>query len=236
MKKIILNQKSYFLYDEMVLFKHEFKKIRFNGCEVVLFPPVMYIPMFKDTNFSLGAQNFYSSKRGSFTGEINLEQLKDCNVKYTMVAHHERRRLMNENSYESKEKLFKSLTNHFNTLLYIGETTKTKYAFNHVKREINLYLKGLDKSDLKYLTIVYDPNWVIGSDATDVNKISKMIKRIKIYIKNIYHVNISVLFGGIVHENNIKDIYNNSDGIVLGKVSTDIKGLRKLLKCIIEEQ
>ena len=63
-----------------------------------------------------------------------------------------------------------------------------------------------------------------------------MIKRIKIYIKNIYHVNISVLFGGIVHENNIKDIYNNSDGIVLGKVSTDIKGLRKLLKCIIEEQ
>ena len=236
MKKIILNQKSYLLYDEMVLFKHELEKCKYNDCELVLFPPLLYLTMFRNTDFLLGSQNFYSTKRGSFTGEINLEQLKDANVKYVMVGHHERRRLMNETSFDTKEKLFKALTNHFNTLLYIGETTKSKYAFNHVKREINLYLKGLDKSDLKYLTIVYDPNWVIGSDATDVNKISKMIKRIKIYIKNIYHVNISVLFGGIVHENNIKDIYNNSDGIVLGKVSTDIKGFRKLLKCIIEEQ
>ena len=236
MKKIILNQKSYFLYDEMVLFKHEFEKLKFKDCEVVLFPPVMYIPMFRNTDFLLGSQNFYSSKRGSFTGEINLEQLKDSNVKYTMIAHYERRRLMNETSYDTKEKLFKSLTNHFNTLLYIGDYTRTKFAFNHIKRDINLYLKGLDKNDLKYLSLVYDPNWAIGSDATDVNKIAKMIKRIKIYIKNIYHVNISVLFGGIVHENNINDIYNICDGIVLGKVCTDIKSLRKLLKCIIEEQ
>ncbi len=236
MKKIILNQKSYLLYDEMVLFKHEFEKLEFNNSEIVLFPPLLYLTMFRNTDFLLGAQNFYSSKRGSFTGEINLEQLKDTNVRYTMVGHHERRRLMNETSFDTKEKLFKSLTNHFNTLLYIGETTKTKYAFNHVKREINLYLKGLDKNDLKYLTIVYDPNWTIGSAITDVNKISKMIKRIKIYIKNIYHVNISVLFGGIVNETNINDIYKVSDGVVLGKVSTDIKELRKILKCIKEEQ
>lgn len=236
MKKIILNQKSYLLYDEMVLFKHEFEKLEFNNSEIVLFPPLLYLTMFRNTDFLLGAQNFYSSKRGSFTGEINLEQLKDTNVKYTMVGHHERRRLMNETSFDTKEKLFKSLTNHFNTLLYIGETTKTKYAFNHVKREINLYLKGLDKNDLKYLTIVYDPNWTIGSAITDVNKISKMIKRIKIYIKNIYHVNISVLFGGIVNETNINDIYKVSDGLVLGKVSTDIKELRKILNCIKEEQ
>ena len=232
MKKIILNQKSYLLYDEMVLFKHELEKLEFNNSEIVLFPPLLYLTMFRNTDFLLGAQNFYSSKRGSFTGEINLEQLKDTNVKYTMVGHHERRRLMNETSFDTKEKLFKSLTNHFNTLLYIGETTKTKYAFNHVKREINLYLKGLDKNDLKYLTIVYDPNWTIGSAITDVNKISKMIKRIKIYIKNIYHVNISVLFGGIVNETNINDIYKVSDGLVLGKVSTDIKELRKILNCI----
>jgi triosephosphate isomerase len=235
MKKIILNQKSYFLYDEMVLFKHEFKKIRFNGCEVVLFPPVMYIPMFKDTNFSLGAQNFYSSKRGSFTGEINLEQLKDCNVKYTMVAHHERRRLMNENSYESKEKLFKSLTNHFNTLLYIGENTRTKYAFNHIKRDLNMYLNGLDKNDLKYLSIVYDPNWAIGGfEEADVNKISKMIKRIKIYIKNIYHVDISVYYGGIVNKSNVKEIYDICDGLVIGRVSTSIPKLKELLNFVIE--
>ena len=235
MKKIILNQKSYFLYDEMVLFKHEFKKIKFKECEVVLFPPIIYIPMFRDTDFSLGTQNFFSIKRGSFTGEVNLEQLKDSNVKYTMIGHHERRRLMNETSYDTKEKLFKSINNHFNTLLYIGESTKSKYAFNHIKREINLYLKGLDKNDLKYLSIVYDPNWTIGSNApVDVNKIVKMIKRIKIYIKNIYHVNISVLYGGNVNDENVKDIYDACDGLVLGKVSTNIPELRKLLYFVID--
>jgi triosephosphate isomerase len=235
MKKIILNQKSYFLYDDMVLFKHEFDKLDFKGYEIVLFPPMLYIPMFKDTRFSLGAQNFYSSRRGSFTGEVNLEQLKDCGVKYTMVAHHERRRLMNETSYDTKEKLFKSLNSHFNTLLYVGEQSKTKYAFNHIKRELNLYLKGLNNKDLKYLTIVYDPNWAIGSsEIVDVNKISKMIKRIKIYIKNIYRVNISVLYGGIVNKDNIKSILEVSDGVVLGKICTKIPELKKILDFAIE--
>ena len=92
MKKIILNQKSYLLYDEMVLFKHEFEKYKYDNCELVLFPPLLYLTMFRNTDFLLGAQNFYSTKRGSFTGEINLEQLKDANVKYVMVGHHERRR------------------------------------------------------------------------------------------------------------------------------------------------
>ena len=90
MKKIILNQKSYLLYNEMVLFKHEFEKLCVYNCEFILFPPLLYLTMFKDSHILLGAQNFYSSKRGSFTGEINLEQLKDINVKYTMIAHHER--------------------------------------------------------------------------------------------------------------------------------------------------
>ena len=98
-----------------------------------------------------------------------------------------------------------------------------------------MYLKGLDKNDLKYLSIVYDPNWAIGGvEVVDVNKISKMIKRIKIYIKNIYHVNISVLYGGIVNKDNIEEIYNICDGIVLGKTCTDISTLKKLLYFAIE--
>ena len=235
MKKIILNQKSYFLYNEMVLFKHEFEKMHINNYDFILFPPVLYLTMFKDSNVLLGAQNFYSSKRGSFTGEINIEQLKDINVKYTMVSHHERKRLMSETSYDIKEKLFKSITSHMNTLLYLGEYTKSQYSFSSIKRDINLYLKGLNKNDLKYLSIVYDPNWVIGiSNTKDINKIAKMIKRIKIYIKNIYGAKIEVYYGGSIDENNINNILNICDGIVLGKISTNINKLKELLKHIEE--
>ena len=135
MKKIVLNQKSYLLYNDVLSFKKEFNKLKLNNYDVILFPPMLYLNIYKDSKINIGAQNFYSSKRGSFTGEINLEQLKDLGIKYTMVAHHERKRLLSENSYEIKEKLFKSITSHMNTLLYLGEYTKSKYAFGTIKRD-----------------------------------------------------------------------------------------------------
>ena len=233
MKKIILNQKSYLTYDEMLKYKDEFDKFKCDKCELVLFPPMLYLSMFKYSNYPLGSQNFYSSKEGSFTGETNLEALKSIGVTYTMVANHDRRKYNGETSSDSKEKLFRSLNAKFNTLLYIGEVKKSINAFSYIKREINIFLKNVDKSSLKYLSIVYEPNWSIGnSEIQDVNKINKIIKRIKIYIKNIYGVDMSVYYGGRVNKDNIHEIYEISDGIVLGKVSSNIKELKELLSKI----
>ena len=233
MKKIILNQKSYLTYDEMLKYKSEFDKFSNDKYELVLFPPVLYLSMFKDFKYSLGSQNFYSSKEGSFTGEISLEALKSIGATYTMVANHDRRKYNGETSADSKEKLFKSINAKFNTLLYIGEVKKSIHAFTYIKRELNMYLKNVDKSSLKYLSIVYEPNWSIGnSEIQDVNKINKILKRIKIYVKNIYGVNINVYYGGRVNKNNIHEIFEISDGIVLGKVSTNTKELKDLLSKI----
>ena len=49
MKKIILNQKSYLMYDEMVEFKKEFDKFKLKNSEFILFPPVHYLALFKDS-------------------------------------------------------------------------------------------------------------------------------------------------------------------------------------------
>ena len=92
MKKIILNQKSYLMYDEMVEFKKEFDKLKLKDSEFILFPPVHYLALFKDSKYKVGTQNFYSYKAGSFTGEVNLEALKDMNINYTMIGHYERRK------------------------------------------------------------------------------------------------------------------------------------------------
>ena len=53
MKKIVLNQKSYLFYDEMVEFKKEFDKIKPKKYEFVLFPPIQYLSMFKDSKYSV---------------------------------------------------------------------------------------------------------------------------------------------------------------------------------------
>ncbi len=233
MKKIILNQKSYLTYDEMLKYKSEFSKFKSNKYELVLFPPVLYLSMFKDYSIPIGSQNFYSSKEGSFTGEINLEALKSIGATYTMVANHDRRKYNGETSSDSKEKLFKSLNAKFNTLLYVGEVKKNNIPFTYIKRDLHMYLKNIDKNSLKYLSIVYEPNWSIGnSEIQDVNKIAKIIRRIKIYIKNIYGIDMNVYYGGRVNSDNISEIFEICDGIVLGKVSTNIKDLKNLLSKI----
>ena len=36
--------------------------------------------MFKDEKYLVGASNFFSSKQGSYAGEVNLESLKDMGI------------------------------------------------------------------------------------------------------------------------------------------------------------
>ena len=230
MKKIILNQKSYLLYDEMIEFKHEFEKIKIKNYEFILFPPVHYLSMFKDSKYLVGTQNFYTYKAGSFTGEINLESLKLMGINYTLVGHYERRKFMDETFEISKEKLFKSLCSKCNTILCVGEKRKTRKPFNHVKKEINNYLRSIESATLKYLNIAYIPNWAVGIGDKEVDKITKVIEDIRKYMNKKYKINPEIYYGGNIENGNIKEIIDICDGVILDKASTDAKLLKELLK------
>ena len=230
MKKIILNQKSYLLYDEIVKFKNDFEKIKKSSYEFILFPPIHYLALFKDSNYKVGTQNFYTYKTGSFTGEINLESLKDMGINYTLVGHYERRKFMDETYECAKEKLYKSLSSKCNTILCVGEDKKTIRPFGHVKKEINYYLRSIESSTYKYLSIAYIPSWSVGSADKDVNKVIEMITNIKKYMLSKYKIDVEVYYGGNIENSNIKELYDISDGLVLDKDSINIKLLKELLK------
>lgn len=233
MKKVILNQKSYLLYDDMVKFKTSFDKMKASNYEFVIFPPLLYLSMFRDSKYKVGTQNFYSYKMGSFTGELNLESLKDIKINYTLVGHYERRKIMYEMYEMAKEKLFKSLSSKCNTILCVGEEKRMRKPFNYVKKELNYYLKSIESSSIKYLSIAYEPNWAIGTgDVQDISKIEQTVGLIKDYIYKKYKFNVEVYYGGSINENNIKAIFDICDGVVLGKVSTDYKELNNLLNNI----
>lgn len=231
MKKVILNQKSYLFYDEMVKFKNDFDKLKPNNYEFVLFPPILYLSMFKDSKYLVGTQNFFSYKTGSFTGEINLESLKKMNINYSFVGHYERRKIIGETYMTFKEKLFKSLNSKCNTILFVGEQKKTRRPFNYIKKELNYYLKAIESSSLKYLSICYEPNWAIGSGEIQcIDKITKVVDDIKLYMYNKYKLKVEVYYGGSIDTENIKSIFDVCDGVVVGKASTDINSLKELLK------
>ena len=231
MKKVILNQKSYMFYDDMVKFKNSFDKLKTNNYEFIIFPPILYLSMFKDSKYKVGTQNFFSYKMGSFTGELNLETLKKIGIDYTLIGHFERRKIVFESYEMAKEKLFKSLSSKCYTILCVGEIKKTRSPFNYIKKELNYYLRSIDSSTLKYLSIAYDPSWAIGSGEIQcIDKIQNVIDNIKLYIYKKYNLNIEVYYGGSVDENNINDIFKVSDGVVLGKASINIDELNKILK------
>ena len=230
MKKIILNQKSYLLYDEIVEFKNEFGKIKTNDYEFILFPPVHYLALFKDSKYKVGTQNFYSYGMGSFTGEVNLESLKNMGINYTLIGYYERRKFLNEPYEIAKEKVFKSLNSKCNTILCVGEGKKTRKPFSYIKKEINYYLRSIESNALKYLSIAYVPSYSIGLASKSIEDIEKVINNIKTYVKSKYSIDVEVYYGGSIDNSNIKDIYNICDGIMLDKDANDIKLLKELLK------
>ena len=230
MKKIILNQKSYLKYDEVIEFKKEFDKLKPKGYEFLLFPSIQYLSLFKDSKYLVGTQNFYSYKVGSFTGEVNIESLKDMGINYTMIGHFERRKIMGETYGIIKEKLYKSLSSKCNTILCIGEDNKLKKDKSFVKKELGYYLKSLESSSLKYLSICYLPSNALDEADKSVDRIARIVDFIRTYFSDKYKIDIEVYYGGNIENSNIKEIYDICDGIMLDTQSIDIKIIKELLK------
>ena len=231
MKKIILNQKSYLSYDEMTNFIKQYEKLDKTKHDFILFPPVVYLSLFKDKPYKVGTQNFFSYNYGSFTGEISLEQLKSMNIKYTLVSHPERKKIIGETYEIAKEKLYKSLSSKFNTILFIGELSKMRNPISYIKKELNYYLRDIEENNIKYLSICYEP-YIMGvsTEIKDYNRLKKIIDFIKEYINKKYNDNINVFYGGNVTKENIKEILEITNGILLGKASTSIDNLKEIIK------
>ena len=231
MKKIILNQKSYLSYDEMTNFIKQYEKLDKTKHDFILFPPVVYLSLFKDKPYKVGTQNFFSYNYGSFTGEISLEQLKSMNIKYTLVSHPERKKIIGETYEIAKEKLYKSLSSNFNTILFIGELSKMRNPISYIKKELNYYLRDIEENNIKYLSICYEP-YIMGvsTEIKDYNRLKKIIDFIKEYINKKYNENINVFYGGNVTKENIKEILEITNGILLGKASTSIDNLKEIIK------
>lgn len=231
MKKIILNHKSYLLYDEIIKYFKELNNIKINEYKFVLFPQLIYMSLFVDSKFDIGAQDFYSSNVGSFTGEINLESLKSLNVKYTMISQYERCKILGEDKNDTREKLYKSLNAKFNTLLCVGEDKRSSRPFYAIRNKINFYLKNVDRSKLRNLSIVYEPSYSIrNADIKDIKYLKDIIKRIKNYVKSRYGICVDIYYAGYISNDNFKSIINICDGVVLGRKSSNISFINNLIK------
>ena len=209
MKKIILNHKSYLSYEEITKYIKDMNNIKTKE-ELIIFPSINYLALFTLSKYKVGAQNFYSYNYGSYTGEVCLESLKSMNVNYTIVSHPERILLRLDSYEEMKDKLFRSLNMDFKTILCVGHDNSIKT----IKKELKFYLKGVEYDSLKNLLIAY---------VTDF---------IKKYMQKHYEIDTPILYGGGVSKDNISDVLKLTDGVLIGKTSTNIQYLKEILKSI----
>lgn len=208
--------------------------------EVVITPPSIYIPLFKDRGISLGVQNIYFEESGSFTGEISSEMARNSGCKYALVGHSERRSIFNENNTLVEKKTKAILDAGLIPIICVGETKEQKNSGKTgvtIKTQLKKALEELGKDFAGRLVVGYEPVWAIGSgNPCDTESAFKMRLLIKKTITEIFSRDFaektSIIYGGSVDLGNCSDYTKKAkfDGLLVGGASLTPNKFGKMIK------
>lgn len=177
-------------------------------------------------NLTVGAQNAYPTKRGSFTGEIGTEQLEEFGIKTILIGHSERRHILGENQefVASKFSFFKE--HGFKIVYCIGEPLEVRQKgsaalFEYIQKQLN----GID-TEYGDLILAYEPVWAIG---TGLGATPADIAFVHGWLKE--RVQKPILYGGSVNLGNIEEILSvkECDGVLVGTASWDVEQFCKMI-------
>ena len=187
--------------------------------QIIVFPPFTAYDKF-DTTIQIGAQNSYHVEKGSFTGEIGLEQLNEFDIKTILIGHSERRHILGE-AQDLISKKFQFFKEHNLEILYcIGEPQEIREQ--GIEAVMEYLWEQFDNIDINYnkLVVAYEPVWAIGTGLTATTKqIDETLNLLKEKIKA------PLLYGGSVKPANTKEILEiqNCQGVLVGTASWEIK-------------
>ena len=196
--------------------------------DIFIFPCATALNKFDTvSNLSIGVQNAYHIKNGSFTGEIGTEQLDEFNIKTILIGHSERRHKLGEGQKDIalKYNYYKALG--YKIIYCIGEPLEVKET--GLTETLGYIWEQFDGIDLEYdnLILAYEPVWAIGTGVVakieDIAQIHKKIKK---------KINKPLLYGGSVKPSNLEEILNisNVDGTLIGTASWDVEDFKQMIK------
>ena len=187
-----------------------------------------------------GAQDLSPESSGAFTGDISGSMLKKLGCTYVVIGHSERRSIHNESDTLINRKIKAALANELTPIFCVGEDLAVRESgmhVSHVIRQVRAGLEGFTKSELKRITIAYEPVWAIGTGKTatpeDAQEVCAAIRE---EIENIGSSDIAgnmrILYGGSVKSSNVVEIMKmeDVDGALIGGASLDPEELAKIAK------
>ncbi len=227
-KLIILNHKMNLIYDDIYEYISLTNKLETDN-NIIICPSNIYLSDFVNhSDWSIGSQNVHSEIEGSYTGEVSTNQLRSIGVEYSIIGHPERQIYNHENDHTTNEKLIACLDGNLIPIVCL-----TKESDDELEEQLATILK--DISHIELIIFAFEPSSMIETDSDiDISYIQDKIDYIYEYLHDKYHVNPTIIYGGSISETNINPIMTipNLAGVMIGKKSSNIKEVQKLINII----
>lgn len=223
-KLVILNHKMNLEYDEVIPYIQELNQIE-TSSSIIVCPSNIYLAEFMNyCTWGVGAQNVSEKLDGNYTGEVSTLQLKSLGVEYSIIGHYERKKYFKETNKQIREKLNACLEANLSPILCFGETGNVEEAISALEE----ILEATQRID--FIIFAYEPLKVVEKE--NVDTISEQIKEIYQYLYDKFGVGPNLIYGGGIARKDIKALLAMSElnGIMIGKVSTNISQVKKIIK------
>jgi len=195
---------------------------------------------------SLGAQDVFWEGKGSFTGEINPELLKEVGCSYVIIGHSERRKFLMEN-YEMIHREIKAVlsVDDITPIVCIGENwdeRKTDRRDFVLFDQMQQALSGIDITEGQQVIVAYEPIWAIGSGtAIEPSEAEYAHKIIKLTLNDMFGMAVvkkhfKIIYGGSINSENVDGFKNldNLDGLLVGGASLDAEEFYKVVDAVVK--
>lgn len=225
-KLIILNHKMNLEYDEVVPYINKLNSIETTN-DLIVCPSNIYLTDFINyCSWGVGAQNVHYKEFGNYTGEVSTTQLKSIGVEYSIIGHYERRKYFKETNEIINKKLNACLDTNIIPIVCFGANGKIEDAISELKEA----LKGIKQ--INFIIFAYEPLKV--DENLSINKIKEDITEIYNYLFDLYETVPTVIYGGGVSKKDVNELLkiDNLSGLLIGKTSSKIEKIEKILKDI----
>ncbi len=199
---------------------------------ILVFPPATALDRFElPENIRVGVQNAYPVEKGSFTGEIGLQQIEEFSISTILIGHSERRHILKESQDLIARKFAFFAERGFMIVYCIGEPLEIRQAgIESVVAYNREQLRGID-TGYENLIVAYEPVWAIGTGVSaTIEQIDETLRKLREDIDK------PLLYGGSVKVENIEEILRirDCDGVLVGTASWDVENFKAMI-AIAEE-
>lgn len=189
----------------------------------------------------LGAQDTYPGTSGAVTGGVGTDQLRDLGVRYVLVGHSERRRLVGEDDSWVSRKVQAVLAAGMVPVVCVGEDAEERgegRADGVVRRQVAQAVESVPAASLARIVWAYEPVWAIGSgNPATPDQAAEAASTLRSALRSRFGAEADnhpapVLYGGSVDPDNVAQYAGapGLDGALVGGASLDPDAFVRLVE------